>query len=933
MDKLNLTGEEIFRTITAYTSEPLEVEFKAKINKKMFVDMIMTFEPEDMTLEQTSNAIYNISNNTNLIISKSYIDGKITKYTKQRIMYGRLEDFPNMAVSISLEKPLVQTPVAHESGLGQPLYRIKNRLSFIRGDWRYDFTQTIQMDAKENTISRGAIQSLALNLFSNINSSKNIMEAYIKSCNNRVINEFELEIELINKLTSKHLTSHSFLNSLKKNKTEIKNILYYSLVLQSIVDALRIKTRKGGISIKSILPSAETLTRVEYNRIFPPIGYYISYKADGERALLLSLKCGTAFMVTDKLEQINNFDMHHSGGMFTPVNILEGELLRDEGDFLAYDILMFNGADITHQRFVDRIPKIAECAMLLSKQQLPIKVLAKRYYLITEELQKSFKSVLEDRFPYPYDGFIMTSPDLDYYHTQNRKIKQHNTIDFLAVKLPAKLYTKFPIENSLLDKSVVYLLFCGTNEATIANMGMSKINHYSEIFGRRNFRDRIPIQFAPSDNPTAYIWYANKADDKKLTEYTESKNDGKGSWVIVELNLVKVHQRHVDWELIKIRDDRYNEPNYFGNDFTRVAVVNWLVSQDPLQLEQMHIGVSTYFGKGKNDYYFAQTSAMSFAKSKIMDEAFRIIKSNSALPDSKSALPDSKSALPDSKSALPDSKSALPDSKSALPDSKSALPDSKSGNTELRGLRVLDCAAGKGQDLNRYINAGVTHLLAMDIDKVALSELVTRYYDRVHDRRKTLNMQINIIPQDFTEPNKVITEKVKNIWKIDGEFAYPNMIVCNLAMHYFIKDLPELVNFVSFVKSMLPVGSIFMYTTFNGKKVFNLLAANGGDWNVQSEGAVRYRILRKYTNDDFADFGQTIQVKLPFTGDMMYEENLVNNTFVNARFAQYGIKPIKEGFMDEFLPGLQAENPQVFNALSDDDKKFIGLYYYCILKV
>lgn len=881
MEKLNLSGNDIFLTITGYTTEPLEVEFKTKIPKKMFVDMIKTFEPEDVSLEQTSNAItvapISIGKSANLITSRDYSTMEIKKYTKQRIMHGFLADFPNMAISISIEKP------SKLVGEGKPIFRIKNRLSFRRGEWRYDFTQTVQLDSKESIVGKSEVQSLAHNLFSNIKESKDLIGAYIKSCDNKIIESYELEIELMEKLQAKHLSTHSFLNCLKANKVEIKNILYYNLMLQSIADSLKIKTRRGGLSIKSILPSAETLTRVEYNKIFPPIGYYISYKADGERALLVVLKSGTVFMISDKLQQLNNFDTQHTGGMFAPMTILEGELLRDE--FLAYDILYFNGVNITSYRFMDRIPKIAEAVKTLTG--LPIGVSAKKWYLITEELQKCFKSILEDKFPHPDDGFIMTSPDLDYYNTRNFKIKQHNTIDFLAVKLPAKLYAKFPIDNSLLADSVIYLLFCSTNESTIANMGMSKIDHYSEIFNKRNFRDRIPIQFAPSDNPTAYIWYASKTIDKKLTEYTESKHDNKGSWIIVELDLVKIHQRHVEWKLIKIRDDRYNEPNYFGNDFTRVAIVNWLISQDPLRLEEMHIGVSTYFGKGKNDYYYAQTSAMSFAKSKIMDEAFKL----------------------------------------------AGKFDNSNGKSESSDLHVIDCAAGKGQDLNRYINVGVTHLLAMDIDKVALSELVTRYFERVHDKRKTLNMQINIIPQDFTESHKLITEKVKSVWKTNGEFVYPNVIVCNLAMHYFIKNVAELVNFVAFVKSMLPIGSVFMYTTFNGKKVFNLLAENGGEWNVQSEGAVRYRIVKKFTSTTFGDFGQTIQVKLPFTGDIMYEENLVNNDYVNARFAQYGIKPIKQGFMDEFLPALQAENSQVYSLLSDDDKKFIGLYYYCIMRV
>jgi hypothetical protein len=875
MTKRDLAGKDIFTTLSSITKEPLEVEFKMKVSPKLFISMIETFEPVDFALEQTTNAIYNAGDH-NLIVSKNYADDKITKYTKKRIMYATVSDFPNMNISVSLEKPTNDSAPKN----AKPLFRIKNRLSFRRGDWRYDFTQVIQIGQDSQVSNTGGVKSLAMGLFNGLTkySGQELINQYIKSCSNMTINTFELEIELMEPLEPKHLESHSFIDDLGKNKITIKNILYYDLMLQSIAKVLNAKIRKTGLSIKSILPSAETLTRTEYNKIFPPIGYYISRKADGERALLISLNCGTVFLITDKLEQLNNFDVHHSGGMFIPINAIEGEILKGKyNEFLAYDILVFNGNNITNVGYASRIPKIVECCKIFTK--LPIKVSPKPPHLITEDLNRSFKNILEEKFPFPEDGFVLTSPDMDYYSTKNYKIKSHNTIDFLAVKLPAKLYMKFPIEKDLLTSSVVYLLFCSTNESTIANMGMSKLDHYNEIFSHKNFRGRIPIQFAPSDNPNAYIWYATKTEDKLLTEYTESKrNPIKGSWVIVELNPVKIHAKYVEWKFIKIRDDRYDEPNYFGNDFTRVAAVNWSVCQDPLKLEEMHIGVSTYFNKGKDSYYFAQTSAMSFAKSKIMETAFKMC------------------------------------------------------NRKGDHFAVIDCAAGRGQDFNRYIANNVTHLLAMDLDKVALSELITRYYDRVHDRRKTLNMQINIMPQDMTQQHTIIVDKIKHIWKINGVFTYPNAIVCNLAMHYFTRNIKELVNFVSFVKALLPTGSVFIYTTFDGKKVFNLLKEHDGDWKVQSEGTIRYRILRKYPDNEFSEFGKTIQVKLPFTGEDMYEENLVSSDYVNSVFAQSGIVPVKKGHMDEFLPALQEDNSMVFNALTEDDKKFIGLYHYTILQ-
>ncbi len=176
MEGLNLTGQEIYDTLTAFTKNPLEVEFKMKVPKKMFISMIDSFDTvlpdgktdlssdkhilsdDKMTLEQTSNAIYAINANTNLIMSKNYSTGKISKYTKKRIMYAQLADFPNISISVALEEDAKIDPPKGSVAM----FRIKNRLSFIRGDWRYDFTQTIQIDP--DTIKPN-IQALANNLF------------------------------------------------------------------------------------------------------------------------------------------------------------------------------------------------------------------------------------------------------------------------------------------------------------------------------------------------------------------------------------------------------------------------------------------------------------------------------------------------------------------------------------------------------------------------------------------------------------------------------------------------------------------------------------------------------------------------------------------------------------------------------------------------
>jgi uncharacterized UPF0146 family protein len=301
-----------------------------------------------------------------------------------------------------------------------------------------------------------------------------------------------------------------------------------------------------------------------------------------------------------------------------------------------------------------------------------------------------------------------------------------------------------------------------------------------------------------------------------------------------------------------------------------------MVINDPLLISDMHLSVVNYFKTGKDDMYAAQTNAVSFIKYKLFEMIF----------------------------------------------------EGKSGSD------VVDLAVGKGQDLNKYTKNKVSRLLGIDVDRIALNELLTRYYDLLNNRNSNINMNVSIMRQDLTEPAVAIFERIKSLWSVNGEFKFPNIIICNLAIHYFIKNIGELANLSTLLKSLVPAGGLFMYTTFNGRAIYDLLSSNpNGEWLVQHLGAVKYRIVKKYQSSQFHEFGLTIQAKLPFSGEEMYEENLVDIELVNHILGDIGFEVVKSGSFADFFPILKSENPLVGAKLSDDDKKFISLYHYNILRM
>lgn len=879
---ITFNGEEIFNSVSHYLDgKTPEVEYKIGVDRKGFIEILGHFMNMEPTLSQTTNALHNINikgagkQRFNYIISKNYADNKISKYTKQRLVDAILDDFPNIKLSISLELPVKDKPT---SAGAVETYRIKNRISFMCGDWRYDFTQVVQLDPTDPSFEARSVKSMATNLFNTTSllTGNELIKEFINNSRHEFISNFEIEVELMSKFELKFINTHSFLDCLGGDCKPIKEKLYYDLMLRSVATSIGVGA-KGPLSLKRILPNAGMLTKAEYNRLFPPIGYYISRKADGERALIIATDRGVTFMLTSKLKQLNNFEYSHNGGIFKPITILEGEIV--DSTLLIYDVLIDNSKQVIDKSYSDRIAESAKCCSYF--KDLSIKVLPKRVYLITEDVYGVLKQVATDKFGFPDDGFVMTEANKDYFNTKCYKIKEHNTIDFLTMKLPAKFMSQLPIDRKLVKNTVPYLLFCSTNKDTLTNMGMSQLPFFNELFNGMRFKFRTPVHFAPSDNPYAFIWYASKTDDKKLSDYINTV-DTKRPWAIVEMDVVKPddansnYGRNCDWKLVRIREDRYNEPNYFGNDYIKVALVSWMVINDPLLISDMHLSVVNYFKTGKDDIYAAQTNAVSFIKYKLFDTIFEGMESPS----------------------------------------------------------VIDLAVGKGQDINKYIKNKVSRLLGIDIDRIALNELLTRYYDILNSRNSNINMNVSIMRQDLTEPASDVFDKIKSLWAVGDDFKYPNAVICNLAIHYFIKNINELANLCTLLKSMMASGGLFMYTTFNGRAIHELLSKNpNGEWLVQNLGAVKYRILKKYKGNQFHEFGLTIQAKLPFTGEELYEENLVDIEFVNQTFADIGFEIVKSGSFADFFPLLKSEQPFVDNKLQDEDRTFISLYHYNILRM
>jgi len=853
----------------------IEVEYRIKISTKDIVEILKEMRDQwsELTeLEQSVNIIYKAGKDESDVKKMVFNQNSESKevYRKKRLYSNNYENFKLVKLTISSETPIT-SPASNTINM----FRIKNRISINLGNYRIDITQVKEIPYALFSQNKQLVKIERTNLFRNIASFTEPKQIYENFISNPSNTEMEMEIEFNDpgKLNTSDFDFYQILESIQP----LDEIISHSEKLDHIYNLLGNKSKLK--SVKNLLSKPNTLDMKTYNEIYPPTDYYITKKADGYRCCLYIYDKGYA-LVSNRVYILNGLSSQNEFiidcELMIPANVNDKELI-----IVGFDILMFGGENCTDKDFSHRLEllnKFYNNPPIVDVKSRPFKLEIKNYHYITSNLRKSFKSVIEDDFKYPIDGYIMTSSGENYDNTHHYKIKKKNTIDFLSVQLP-----KFLRKDSKFQYRAgysIWLLFCGISQNTLNALGLKPLSGYNKIFPKDQYKNYIPIQFSPADYPNAFIWYVPEELEKSILKTpTIDSNISHHFWRFIELepifeksaneqkNLGKSGFR--EWKFHGVRVDRINESNYFGNDFVKSAEPNWFISQNPVIIEKMwEPPTDVYFSQDKNQIYWAQTAAISFMKSKLIQVA----------------------------------------------------------SEEVPNLTVLDLASGKGQDLQRFMNSGFKTGLFLDSDSVAISRLLLKRYELMKSMyNRSLKMKTYVGVRDLTKPSD---PTIKSILEILPE--NPGLVICNLAIHYLVSNPDNLANFSKLVSKTIHKEGYFIYTTLDGAKIVELLKGKK-EWSVHQDEVLKYKIEKHYDADQLNLFDQKIKIKLPFSSEL-YEENLVNIGMVNTYFEKLGFKIVETGHVTDFLPDMKSDASRIYNQLTDDDMTYIGLYSYSKLQ-
>lgn len=429
---------------------------------------------------------------------------------------------------------------------------------------------------------------------------------------NDITYHYEAELELLSgKLTDPIFRKalHLFKSITNPNSDSDVLVVEYLKYVDGLINKnVENKYKKATLTIKSVLPNVSSLTRNNYRLIYKDmVGYYMTDKAEGIRSILI---------LKDKKCCIVNSDIKIIDSIITEpdIYILDGEYIKDKNLFLAFDAI-----HSANKPFNERILAVKAAVDVISKYT-PCKV--KTFYKIEklEDIKAHYESIMSTKVDYDNDGIIFTSCGKSYTETINYKWKpvEHNTIDFLAKKLPESYIGegKFAIR----DGFDIYLLFVGISKYQLDRYKIQLNNEwYKELFDLSQFTNYIPIHFAVFNSPYAYIYYHPKSFDKPI--------DGK----IIELFADDIDGVIPSWRLVNIREDRdidLSGGNYFGNNYS-VAENVWLNYMDPFPETELWNPSSAYFETNKSLTYISLTKFINHVK----EEAIKSLNGSNIIID------------------------------------------------------------------------------------------------------------------------------------------------------------------------------------------------------------------------------------------------------------------------------------------------------------
>jgi SAM-dependent methyltransferase len=956
-----------------YRAKPdTELEFRFPTRDKAIFEVVLDFLKSKLKEDKDAHSEIEHSINTlcdDIVFKTSDVLVKKSIYVKNKrqeptevYRKGREFDIKGEGWKLVLSREIkLNETVQVNINVGLRRVRIKSRISFfipsILPDWRFDLTAVITELPSDDLVRRVNTARTAMfeSKLDNFMQTVEIPE---------YITEYEIEIEHIG--NRRNLDEKTLMGArdtvLSKIVSSGRSQMDEAII--HLTDVLRVKTIPGrALTIKAVSNSVKDMTKNIYiSEVYPEINnYYVTDKADGDRAFIHISKRKTTIIYGSTVLEWP--DKSKKGD-----TILDSELIINGSEIVAYvfDVLMHDGENIQNLPFSERIERIPTAIKPLGKKAIP-----KRYIRLSkDELSVQLDEIMKINRRYDIDGLIFNQADASYRRMKVWKYKPKATVDLLVRKCPKNLLDTpgFPEKRG----QVLMLLFCGINSKAMYQRGLTLISEYDKLFPNVS-DDYFPIQFSPSTDPNAFIYYSHNDNlDGKVCEF--------------------VYHTSKSWQLLRVREDRQadiDSGRYFGNDF-RVAENILINAFNPLTMDILKSPSATgYFKVAPNSIYdvnrkynrairYLLVRAINDSKTRSINSVLDL-----ACGTGQSLKAIAQVMEPETYFAVDIDRDAIGILLSRKDSILQELNDSRPRRAGYRGRGELHDEDGDGNDEDgddddNDGNDSDSESLEFYSDSSSDEDSKTKKGGRVKkskkkDTKKSKKEEKNKKNKKHKKSKKeeksteIKKSKVVRIKKrkpgivsiIGGaplnirtqfmdlsanesvnysqltrelEFDGADFIMFSYAINYLWDSNETINNIMKFISRCLNPGGRVLITCFDGNNVNNLL--KNGNYESMSGDIKKYSIQKQYRGDKLERYGQQIGVLLPFSGDgSYYTEYLVNISALISRAEKNGLKlhtDVYDG-RGSFLD-VEDDIKADLRPVDADDRTYLNLYSFIILE-
>ena len=737
--------------------------------------------------------------------------------------------------------------------------------------------------------------------------------------------------------------------------------------------------------------------------------YTVTDKADGERRMLYINDIGKIYFITismniiftgmkaTKKECFNSlldgeYIMHDKHGKFynvfgvfdvyfyqgksvrkcpfmmTPARMKENDI-KNTRYGLAGEIIKHLDIDYAFNNTKD---KNNDSKLDDSKLKIKMKIFVPNYNKVTDKSSLNIftscnyilKEISTNRYEYKTDGIILTPVEFGVggnnvkeegplsKGTWRRVFKwkppEFNTIDFLVTTVKHNstdyIHSCNPQPNGEIEQYKKIELQCGYNkdhsEIFLDPCKMVLTDDFPKLDDNKDKEHSYkPLRFYPTNPWDKMAGITNimltQTDSGNMSMLTEEK-DIFEDLTIVEFKYDSSKEEGWRWIPIHVRYDKTSElkqgiPNY-GNSF-EVANDNWYSIHNPVTENMMTgKGIPTTYSSDNDVYY--NTSNKS---SKVNTERMRKFHNKFV--------------------------------KKIL---ITSVTENKSGKT------LLDFACGKAGDLYKWVDAKLSFVFGIDLEKDNIHNKVdgacARYVnERIYTNNKTPDA-IFVVGnsgrhiRSTTESGAIsnhddakITRAVLGLSKKSDNISDMSAVVrqknsgkdgfditsCQFAVHYMCKDVKTFHTFLRNVSECTKLNGYFIGTTYDGETIFKLLKSNKihTGINKTESNILIWEIIKEYGDvewkNDHASLGMAIKV-FQDSINQYFTEYLVNFDYLNDMMDKYGFKLITSDEAKELNSNLSSgssmfkdlyekyETPK--NKMRDYEKTISNLNRYFIFK-